>query len=155
MADPLDRQDLIGGLREVIRRAWLPESTGISIRIVGGAALRMARFERAATYDIDATLIHFAIVTRSWVSAAEPTRSLSPPLTFEMGSVGMSRLAARIQAHVDVAGHPLSVRSTGWTIRARDRQFLMVTRVPTVAQSNIVEITPRETWMQPWEPCVV
>lgn len=56
MTGPLDRQDLIEGLREVIQRARLLEITGISIRIVGGAALRIAHFERATTYDIDAQI---------------------------------------------------------------------------------------------------
>ncbi len=56
MVAPLDRQDLIDGLREVIRRARPLEFTGISIRIVGGAALQIAYFERATTYDIDAQI---------------------------------------------------------------------------------------------------
>ncbi|MHB1173002.1 MAG: hypothetical protein ACYCZY_11050 [Lacisediminihabitans sp.] len=56
MSGPLDRQDLIDGLREVIRRARLLNITGVSIRIVGGAALRIAYFERATTYDIDAQI---------------------------------------------------------------------------------------------------
>jgi hypothetical protein len=50
----LDRQDLIDGLREVIVRARAGGVAGVSIRIVGGAALRLAHFERATTADIDA-----------------------------------------------------------------------------------------------------
>ncbi|MDQ1546592.1 MAG: hypothetical protein QOH69_1496 [Actinomycetota bacterium] len=49
----LDRQDLIDGLREVVRLAHEQGITGVSIRIVGGAALRLAYFERKTTADID------------------------------------------------------------------------------------------------------
>ena len=50
----LDRQDLIDGLREVVRAAHDNGITGASIRIVGGAALRLAYFDRDTTADIDA-----------------------------------------------------------------------------------------------------
>lgn len=52
----LDREDLITGLRELILRAHADGLTGVSIRIVGGAALRLAHFERATTADIDAQI---------------------------------------------------------------------------------------------------
>lgn len=52
----LDRQDLIDGLREVVRAAHAKGITGASIRIVGGAALRLAYFDRDSTADIDAQI---------------------------------------------------------------------------------------------------
>ena len=52
----LDRQDLIDGLREVVRQSHERGITGVSIRIMGGAALRLAHFERATTADIDAQI---------------------------------------------------------------------------------------------------
>ena len=52
----LDRQDLIDGLREVVRAAHEKGITGVSIRIVGGAALRLAHFDRDTTADIDAQI---------------------------------------------------------------------------------------------------
>lgn len=52
----LDRQDLIDGLRELVRLAHENGITGVSIRIVGGAALRLVYFERATTADIDAQI---------------------------------------------------------------------------------------------------
>ena len=52
----LDRQDLIDGLREVVRAARANDLTGVSIRIVGGAALRLAHFDRDTTADIDAQI---------------------------------------------------------------------------------------------------
>ena len=52
----LDRQDLIDGLSELIRKARANGLTGISIRIVGGAALRLGHFDRGTTSDIDARI---------------------------------------------------------------------------------------------------
>jgi hypothetical protein len=52
----LDRQDLIDGLRDVVRAAHTTGVTGASIRIVGGAALRLAHFDRDTTADIDAQI---------------------------------------------------------------------------------------------------
>lgn len=52
----LHRQDLIDGLREVVRAAHENGITGVSIRIVGGAALRLAHFDRDTTADIDAQI---------------------------------------------------------------------------------------------------
>jgi hypothetical protein len=52
----LDRQDLIDGLREVIRKAHVQGISGVSIRIVGGAALRLSYFDRETTADIDAQI---------------------------------------------------------------------------------------------------
>lgn len=52
----LDRQDLIDGLRDLIRASHDRGLTGVSIRLVGGAALRLAYFERATTADIDAQI---------------------------------------------------------------------------------------------------
>jgi predicted nucleotidyltransferase len=52
----LDRQDLIDGLRDVVRAAHENGMTGVSIRIVGGAALRLAHFDRDTTADIDAQI---------------------------------------------------------------------------------------------------
>jgi hypothetical protein len=52
----LDRDDLIDGLREIVRQAHAQGIKGVSIRIVGRAALRLAHFERATTADIDAQI---------------------------------------------------------------------------------------------------
>ena len=52
----LDRQDLIYGLSELVRKARTNGLTGISIRIVGGAALRLGHLDRATTSDIDARI---------------------------------------------------------------------------------------------------
>lgn len=52
----LDRQDLIDGLRDVVQAAHAEGVTGVSIRIVGGAALRLAHFNRDTTADIDAQI---------------------------------------------------------------------------------------------------
>jgi len=52
----LDRQDLIDGLRDVVRAAHDSGITGVSIQIVGGAALRLAHFDRDTTADIDAQI---------------------------------------------------------------------------------------------------
>jgi hypothetical protein len=52
----LDRQDLIDGLRDVVRSARVQGVAGVSIRIVGGAALRLAYFDRDTTADIDAQI---------------------------------------------------------------------------------------------------
>jgi len=59
----LDRQDLIDGLRELVKRASDLGITGVSIRIVGGAALRLAHFDRATTADIDAQIAPLAPLT--------------------------------------------------------------------------------------------
>ncbi|HEY1530250.1 MAG TPA: hypothetical protein VGF80_05505 [Galbitalea sp.] len=56
MAGALDREDLIEGLRELIKRAHAAGLADVSIRIVGGAAIRLAHFERATTADIDAQI---------------------------------------------------------------------------------------------------
>lgn len=56
MAAALDRDDLIGGLRELVRRAREAGLSGVSIQIVGGAALRLAYFDRPTTMDIDARI---------------------------------------------------------------------------------------------------
>ncbi len=56
MATALDREDLIDGLRELVRRARAEGISGVSIRIVGGAALRLAYFDRPTTVDIDARI---------------------------------------------------------------------------------------------------
>lgn len=52
----LDREDLIDGLREVVHRAHAEGVLGASIKIVGGAALRLAYFDRETTADIDAQI---------------------------------------------------------------------------------------------------
>jgi hypothetical protein len=52
----LEHQDLIDGLREVVQAARDEGITGVSIRIIGGAALRLAYFERETTADIDAQI---------------------------------------------------------------------------------------------------
>jgi hypothetical protein len=52
----LDRDDLIHGLRDLVALAHERGVRGVSIRIVGGAALRLAHFERATTADIDAQI---------------------------------------------------------------------------------------------------
>lgn len=50
----LDRERIIDGLREVIRRAESAGVRGIQLYIVGGAALALHYFERDTTRDIDA-----------------------------------------------------------------------------------------------------
>lgn len=52
----LDRDDLIAGLRDVVRQPHERNIKGVSIRIVGGAALRLAHFDRDTTADIDAQI---------------------------------------------------------------------------------------------------
>lgn len=56
MAVQLDRDDIIEGLRDLIARVQNAGLRGVAIDIVGGAALRLAYFERATTVDIDAVL---------------------------------------------------------------------------------------------------
>ena len=56
MFSGLDRDDLISGLRAVVERAHQRGLGPISIRIIGGAAIRLAYFERATTVDIDARI---------------------------------------------------------------------------------------------------
>lgn len=53
----LEREDLIDGLRELVREAHAQGLTGVAIRIVGGAALRLAHFDRDTTVDIDAQIL--------------------------------------------------------------------------------------------------
>jgi hypothetical protein len=53
----LDRDDLIDGLRELVRRVHAQNLTGVAIRIAGGAALRLAYFDRDTTVDIDAQIV--------------------------------------------------------------------------------------------------
>ncbi len=52
----LDRDDLIAGLRELAARARKAGLAPITIELIGGAALRLAYFDRATTVDIDARL---------------------------------------------------------------------------------------------------
>jgi predicted nucleotidyltransferase len=59
----LDRDDLIDGLRELVHQTHEQRISGVSIRIVGGAALRLAYFERATTADIDAQIEPIAQIT--------------------------------------------------------------------------------------------
>ena len=56
MFSGLDRDDLISGLRAVVERAHQRGLGPISIRIIGGAAIQLAHFERATTVDIDARI---------------------------------------------------------------------------------------------------
>ncbi|AYF97383.1 hypothetical protein [Protaetiibacter intestinalis] len=55
----LEREDIVWGLRELVARARAAGIVGARIYIVGGAALRLAYFDRPATGDIDAR-IHLA-----------------------------------------------------------------------------------------------
>jgi hypothetical protein len=59
----LDRHDLIDGLRELVHQTHEQGISGVSIRIVGGAAIRLAYFERATTADIDAQIEPIAQIT--------------------------------------------------------------------------------------------
>lgn len=54
----LEREDIIWGLREVVRRSRAAGIVGARVYIVGGAALRLAHFDRPATADIDARIEH-------------------------------------------------------------------------------------------------
>lgn len=56
MAAMLGHDDIVDGLRELAERARVAGIRGTSIRVVGGAALRLAYFERHATVDIDARI---------------------------------------------------------------------------------------------------
>ncbi len=56
MFSGLDRDDLISGLRALVERAHERGLGPVSIRIIGGAAIRLAYFERATTVDIDARI---------------------------------------------------------------------------------------------------
>lgn len=55
MVTGLGRVDLIDGLRELVRRARRDGISGVSIQIVGGAALRLAYFDRPTMY-VDARI---------------------------------------------------------------------------------------------------
>jgi len=55
----LGREELIDGLRELVRRAHASGVTGAKIYIVGGAALRLAYYDRPTTPDIDAKIEAF------------------------------------------------------------------------------------------------
>ncbi|MBH0082751.1 hypothetical protein [Salinibacterium sp. SWN167] len=52
----LERDDLIEGLRDLVRAVQERQLSHFSIRIVGGAALRLAHFDRDTTADIDARI---------------------------------------------------------------------------------------------------
>lgn len=56
MAVSLTREDIIDGLSELAGRAHEAGIQGVHIEIVGGAALRLAYFDRATTVDIDARI---------------------------------------------------------------------------------------------------
>lgn len=56
MFQGLDNDDIIDGLRELIAGAKAANLTGLSVQIIGGAALKLAYFDRAITVDIDARL---------------------------------------------------------------------------------------------------
>jgi hypothetical protein len=54
MFSGLDNDDIVDGLRELIARANSAGLRGTSVQIIGGAALKLAYFDRAITVDIDA-----------------------------------------------------------------------------------------------------
>ena len=56
MFNGLDNDDIADGLREIIVRARAAGLQGVSVQIIGGAALKLAYFDRAITVDIDARL---------------------------------------------------------------------------------------------------
>ncbi|RZT64362.1 hypothetical protein EV140_0607 [Microcella alkaliphila] len=56
MGFPLDRDDIISALSELIARARDAGVTGVTIEIIGGAALRLGYFDRRTTVDIDARI---------------------------------------------------------------------------------------------------
>lgn len=56
MSGALEREDIIDGLTELVRRVRASGLSNVSIRIVGGAALRLAYFDRPSTSDIDARI---------------------------------------------------------------------------------------------------
>jgi hypothetical protein len=56
MGGALERDDIIDGLTELVRRVRTSGLSHVSIRIVGGAALRLAYFDRPSTSDIDARI---------------------------------------------------------------------------------------------------
>lgn len=56
MVAELDRDDIIDGLRDLTRRVRASGIRGATIRIVGGAALRLAYFDRPTTADVDARI---------------------------------------------------------------------------------------------------
>lgn len=56
MFSGLDNDDIVDGLRELIARAGEAGLRGASVQIIGGAALKLAYFDRAITVDVDARL---------------------------------------------------------------------------------------------------
>jgi hypothetical protein len=56
MFDGLGTDDIVDGLRDLVERANAAELHGVSIQIIGGAAIALAYFNRAVTVDIDARL---------------------------------------------------------------------------------------------------
>ena len=72
MFSGLDNDDIVDGLREIILRTRQAGLRGVTVQIIGGAALKLAYFDRAITVDIDARLSPSAeIVTIAEVVAAE------------------------------------------------------------------------------------
>lgn len=72
MFNGLDSDDLVDGLRELILRVREAGLRGVSVQIIGGAALKLAYFDRAITVDIDARISPTAeIVAIAEVVAAE------------------------------------------------------------------------------------
>ena len=56
MFSGLGNDDIVDGLRELIARTNEAGLHGVSVQIIGGAALKLAYFDRAITVDIDARL---------------------------------------------------------------------------------------------------
>jgi len=56
MFSGLDNDDIVDGLRELITHAHAAGLRGASVQIIGGAALKLAYFDRAITVDVDARL---------------------------------------------------------------------------------------------------
>ncbi len=56
MFEGLDTDDIVDGLRDLVARAHAAQLHGLSIQIIGGAAIALAYFDRAVTVDIDARL---------------------------------------------------------------------------------------------------
>lgn len=90
----LSREDLIDGLRTVVQSAHNQGISGVTIRIVGGAALRLAYFDRDTTADIDAQIEPLAtlepIIKQIALERGWPTDWLNDKATMFIPTLGHS-----------------------------------------------------------------
>ncbi|MES2171165.1 MAG: hypothetical protein V4479_10670 [Actinomycetota bacterium] len=119
----LDYDDILDGLRQLADRIEKRGITGATIRIVGGAALRIAYFDRATTVDIDAE-----------IRPAEAIQPIIDEIAIERGwpSEWLNDAAARAGFFPrwgrDVAWTPL-LQNTGVTIEVASVEALLVMKL--------------------------